>query len=147
MSGLALTGSHLQVGGSNGFVSIHLATQFPKLHYVVQDLPKVVEDGLSKMPNQLSTRIKFMALDYLTEQLVRHADVYLFRWIFPNWSDSYCIRIPHRLLPALKKGSLVVLNDNVLPEPGSLGLWQEKRIRYVSFQAFPLRLGRALSYD
>ena len=72
-----------------------------------------------------------MAHDFLSEQPIKNADVYLFRWIFHNWSDMYCIRILRNLIPALKGGAIILINDNVLPEPGTLGSWQEERLRYV----------------
>jgi len=72
-----------------------------------------------------------MAHDFLTEQPVKNADVYFFRWIFHNWSDKYSIQILRALIPALKPGARVVINDNVLPEPGVLSLWQETRLRSV----------------
>ena len=73
-----------------------------------------------------------MSHDFFTIQPVKDADVYLFRWIFHNWSDGYCIKILRNLVPALKNGAMIVINDNVLPEPGTMGLWQEERLRYVS---------------
>jgi hypothetical protein len=84
----------------------------------VQDLPEVVRDRKSKLPSELSERVTFMAHDFLTEQPVKNADAYFFRWIFHNWSDEYCKKILRNLIPALKKDARVVVNDNCLPEPG-----------------------------
>lgn len=123
-----------QVGGSNGFVSIRLASSFPKLHFIVQDLASTVDSVASGLPPELSDRVEFMPHDFFAEQPVKGADVYLFRWIFHNWSDEYCIKILRSLTPALKKGAMIVINDNVLPEPGTMGLWQEGRLRYVSIR-------------
>lgn len=130
----------LKVGGSNGFVSVRLASAFPDLHFVVQDFGAVVASGDSNIPPSLRSRIEFMPHDFLTEQPVKNADVYLFRWIFHNWSDLYCMRILRNLIPALKNGAIILVNDNVLPEPGSLGLWQEERIRFVSSSKYLLSL-------
>ena len=121
--------TNTQVGGSSGFVSIHLASAFPFLHFTVQDLAQALGDGAAKVPPTLKDRVEFMAYDFLTPQPIHGADVYLFRWIFHNWSDLYCLRILRNLAPALKKGALVLINDNVLPEPGTLGQWQEERLR------------------
>ena len=70
-----------------------------------------------------------MAHDFLNEQPVEDVDVYLLRWIFHKWSDEDCVRILRNLIPALKKGARVVINDNYLHEPGVLGLWQEEKLR------------------
>ena len=94
----------------------------------MQDLPQVVEDGESKLAPELSDRVSFMAHDF-NEQPVKNADVYLFRWIFRNWSDKYCVQMLRNLIPALKSGAGVVINDNCLPEPSVLSLWQEERLR------------------
>lgn len=72
-----------------------------------------------------------MEHDFLIEQRVKNADVYLFRWILHDWSDMYCIRILRNLIPALKAGLIIFINDNVLPESGTLGSWQGERIRCV----------------
>lgn len=125
-----------QVGGSFGFVCILLATTFPNIHFVVQDLPEVVATGASKLPPALADRVNFMAHDFLTEQPVKNADIYFFRWIFHNWSDKYCIQILRNLIPALKPGAVILINDNCLPEPNTLTLWPEERIRCVYFLSF-----------
>ncbi|KAI0867285.1 hypothetical protein GGS24DRAFT_486087 [Hypoxylon argillaceum] len=70
-----------------------------------------------------------MAHDFLTEQPIVGADVYFFRWIFHNWSDKYSIKILRNHIPALKKGAKIVINDNILPQPGVISQWQEDRLR------------------
>ncbi|KAK8066271.1 O-methyltransferase [Apiospora hydei] len=122
-------GRMVDVGGSQGFVSIALARQFPTMEFVVQDLPPVVESAKSAVPADVSDRVHFMAHDFLTEQPVKGADVYFFRWILHNWSDKYCIKILRNHIPALKKGAKIVINDNVLPEPAVMSNWQESRLR------------------
>jgi hypothetical protein len=44
--------------------------------------------------------------------------VYLFRWIMHNHSDKYAAKILTSLIPALKRGSRILINDYCLPEPG-----------------------------
>lgn len=83
------------------------------------------------MPSDLDGRVSFMAHNFLTEQPTHGADVYFFRWIFHNWSDKYCIQILKNLIPALKPGAKIVINDNVLPQPGVLSQWQDSRLRYA----------------
>jgi hypothetical protein len=55
--------------------------------------------------------------------------VYFFRWILHNQSDKYAIKLLRNLVPGLKKGSKIVINDHCLPEPGQESLWDEKIIR------------------
>lgn len=121
-----------QVGGSYGFVCVALAKQFPKLRFVVQDLPKTVADGPSKIPPEFTDRIEFQAHDFYTEQPVKDADVYFFRWICHNQSDMYGVKMLRALIPALKPGARIVISDNCLPTPNTYDMWDEKITRYVS---------------
>lgn len=58
--------------------------------------------------------------DFFTEQPVHGADVYFFRSIFHNWSNKYCVRILQNLIPALKPGSKIVLDETVIPPPDKM---------------------------
>jgi hypothetical protein len=68
-----------------------------------------------------------MAHDFFTPQPVKHADVYLYRWIFHNWVDDKCIEILRNAIPALKPGARILINDGCLPRPGSVR-WNEERV-------------------
>ncbi|RYO89405.1 hypothetical protein DL766_010432 [Monosporascus sp. MC13-8B] len=122
-------GTVVDVGGSQGFACFAVARNFPSLSFVVQDLEPVVLAAEEQVPADLTNRVKFMTHDFFMEQPVRGADVYFFRWILHNWSDKYCIKILRSLIPALKPGAKIVLNENVLPKPGVMSKWQEDRLR------------------
>ena len=98
----------------------------------MQDLPQVIDGCASKLPTNVEYRVEFIPHDFLTKQPVKDDDVYLFHWIFHSWSDQYCIQILRKLIPALEKGAMVVINDKYLPKPGMMGLWQEERLRCVA---------------
>jgi hypothetical protein len=55
--------------------------------------------------------------------------VYFFRWIFHNQADKYALKIIRRLIPSLKRGAVILINDHCLPEVGQESLWDEKIIR------------------
>ncbi|KAI1391008.1 S-adenosyl-L-methionine-dependent methyltransferase [Hypoxylon trugodes] len=123
-------GTVIDVGGSRGFVCLELARKFPLLSCVVQDLEPVIAASQNDVPSDLANRVRFMNYDFLSgNQPCRGAEVYFFRWIFHNWSDKYCIKILQNLIPALKHGAKIIVNDNVLPEPGILPQRQETRLR------------------
>jgi hypothetical protein len=82
-----------------------------------------------------------MLHDFFTPQPVTHADVYFFRWIFHNWPD-YGIRILRNLILALKAGARIVVNDNVLPQPGTLANWKEERVRSMDLTMLELQNAR-----
>ena len=119
----------IDIGGSYGTVSVVLARQFEDMKFIVQDLPEVAADGPSQIPSELQDRIQFMAHDFLTEQPIKGADVYFFRWIFHNWPDKYCVRLLQNLVPALKKGARVIISEVVLPSYHELSPEQEGQAR------------------
>lgn len=97
------------------------------MRLIVEDLPPVV----SSAPKNVSDRVKFLDYNFFNEQPIKGADAYFFRWIFHNWSDKYSIRILQNTIPALKPGARIIINDNVLPDPGLLPAWTEERLRWV----------------
>ncbi|PQE07738.1 O-methyltransferase family 2 protein [Rutstroemia sp. NJR-2017a BVV2] len=104
----------VDVGGGHGTVSQYLARETKHVEFVIQDLPGTVEAGRKILPEDLRSRVRFMEHDFFTEQPVRGADVYFFRWILHNWSDGYCKKILRALIPALKKGARVLVYEYVL---------------------------------
>jgi hypothetical protein len=119
-----------QLGGSQGHVSVAIAEKFPSLEFVVQELPSMRPPHVvgNLVPPELKSRVTLTTHDFFTPQPVT-ADVYYFRWIFHNWADAYAIKILQSLIPALKPGAKVLLNDGVLPEPGTVSGIEEKSIR------------------
>ncbi|POS83989.1 hypothetical protein EPUL_004643 [Erysiphe pulchra] len=118
---LALDKHHgliVDIGGSHGFVSIALALKFPRLQFIVQDTPTTIASA-PPLSKSLSQRIQFQVHDFHTTQNVKGADVYFFRWIFHNHSDRLAIPMLQNLIPALKRGARVLINDYCLPGPAS----------------------------
>jgi SAM-dependent methyltransferase len=108
----------VDVGGGLGHVSHALAASEhgSKAHFVVQDLADIVDKGQSALPGKgLQEKIHFQVHDFFEEQPVHGADVYLLRMILHDWSDKYGIKILRALVPALKPGAKVVINDRVIP--------------------------------
>jgi hypothetical protein len=122
-------GTIVDVGGSHGQVSIAIAQKFPDVSCIVQDLPGTISGLEEHIPKELKDRIQGMAHDFLTPQPVKDADIYLLRWILHDWSDKYCIRILQSLIPGLKRGSKVLVNDICIPEPGQLGVRTDRALR------------------
>ncbi|EMF16953.1 O-methyltransferase [Sphaerulina musiva SO2202] len=123
----------VDVGGSHGHVGFQLAQRFPQLRVIVQDLESVVASA--SVPPELSERVSFMPHDFFTPQPVAGADVYFLRLILHNWSDTYCLRILSSLLPALKDGCKVIVEDNLMPDYGSKPLWKERKARTADITA------------
>lgn len=106
------------MGGGQGSVSQALAKATKNIKFVVLDLPGTVEQGRAALPKELDGRIEFVAHDFFTEQktLTKTPEVYLFRWIFHNWSEGYCVKILQNLIPSLNKGTRVIVYEHVLSE-------------------------------
>ncbi|GAW18771.1 hypothetical protein ANO14919_082530 [Xylariales sp. No.14919] len=132
----------VDVGGGAGHVSVELTTQFPNITATVQDMDKMFEGADTQIPAGLEGRLKYMAHDFFTPQPVK-ADVYFLRWVFHNWSDKYCALIIKALLPALKPGARIIVNETCMPEPGAISHWREKYLR-----SFDLSMGAGFaSYE
>ncbi|KAL1870013.1 hypothetical protein VTK73DRAFT_2822 [Phialemonium thermophilum] len=124
-------GTFVDIGGSHGFVCVDLAKRYKKMRFVVQDLPKTVESAPKPISedSQIAERITLQAHDFFTEQPVKDADVYFFRWIIHNYSTPYATKILRNLVPALKPGARIIINDHCLAEPGSETAHDEGIIR------------------
>ncbi|KAI1324462.1 O-methyltransferase-domain-containing protein [Xylariaceae sp. FL0255] len=109
----------VDLGGSHGAIAIGIAKRFPGVKCIVQDLPGTVAEGASRLPAELHDQVTFMAHDFFTPQTVT-ADVYFLRSIFHNWADKYCIKILENLIPALKPGARIIINERCLPGLESL---------------------------
>lgn len=127
----------VDVGGSHGQVALALVKRYPGIsEVIVQDLPDTIS-GLD-IPTEYRARIKGMAHDFLTPQPVKGADVYFLRWILHDWSDKYSVTILRALIPALKQGAKVIINDVCIPEPRQLGIAADSKLRVmdISMKAF-----------
>jgi SAM-dependent methyltransferase len=122
------TGTVVDVGGGSGTVSIGLAPYFPKVHFVVEDMPSVISS--SKIPVGLQGHLDFEEYDMFNPQPIQGANVYYFRNIFHNWPDEACIKILRNHAVAMRPGSKLVIDDFTLHEPLSLNPWDERRRRY-----------------
>ncbi|KAI1410075.1 S-adenosyl-L-methionine-dependent methyltransferase [Hypoxylon sp. FL1857] len=123
-------GTIVDVGGSHGIICIELARRFKGLRFVVQDLDEpVIRDAERQRPAELADRVKYMVHDFFTEQPVHGADVYFLRAVLHNWSDKYAVNILRNLIPALKPGAKIILNETVIPEPKDVAPEQAPRLR------------------
>ncbi|EME44652.1 hypothetical protein DOTSEDRAFT_24658 [Dothistroma septosporum NZE10] len=71
-----------------------------------------------------------MPHDFFSEQYVKNADVYFFRFIFHNLADKYAVKILHALIPALKAGARIVICQ-VLHNAVATTKWTQKQPRHL----------------
>lgn len=121
------------MGGSSGASAIKLATTFPHLNFVVQDMAANTDrgrDATSAMPLEIASRLTFQAHDFTQPQPVRGAAVYLLRMILHDWPDVEAITIIQQLVAAMTPGSSrLLIMDTVLPVPGSVPVSVERIMR------------------
>ena len=121
----------VDVGGGLGHVSRALVDHNPTVKCIVEDLPDVVVQGQEGLPADLRGRIRFQAHDFFQEQPVKGADVYLLRLVLHDWSDKYSQMIIKALIPALKPGAKVVINERVIPGHDEAPYLAEREARSV----------------
>jgi hypothetical protein len=117
-------------GGGFEHIGLALARQFGNLSVVIQTLPQVVE--AMPVPEELKARVQLTAHDLFSTQPVKGAELYFLRWCLHNWSNKHCIRMLQALVPALKDGAKVIIQETIMPEPGQAPLWKEKNTRQVN---------------
>ncbi|OSX62842.1 hypothetical protein POSPLADRAFT_1140646 [Postia placenta MAD-698-R-SB12] len=115
----------VDVGGGIGGLSLQLAMRFPKLQFVVQDRPQMIQQAREAWEKDFPValeeeRVQFMAHDFFTEQTVREADVYVLRQILHDWPDDDCITILGHLRQAMRRDSCILVVDIIIhPSVGS----------------------------
>lgn len=137
-SSLDRPGTHVvDIGGSNGHVSMYLARNTSNMRFTVQDLPHVVATAEKALHSDFKGRVTLRPHDFTTPQVERDIDVFFLRWVLHDWPETYCIRILRHLTPALRDGSKILIYEYVLDdEPvkdlaGKVGLYYYPRAPLV----------------
>lgn len=101
-----------QVGGSAGADAFMVAEKFPDLSIVVQDMPKLEAVFEADVPDDLKSRVSFVAHDLHQPQTVQ-ADIYMLKMILHDYPEPEAAKILRALVPALKPGNRVVLIEYI----------------------------------
>lgn len=133
----AESGVLVDVGGAGGHAAVAVARANPNIRCVVQEIPEVIAKAKYSAPQDVADRVSFAAHDFFQPQPVA-AQAYLFRQIFHNWGDAKCIEILRALIPALKPGAKIIVNDLILPPPGELPPMQERAVRVMDMTMMSL---------
>jgi hypothetical protein len=117
----------VDVGGGTGTLGKSILQSYPRVEKaIVQDLDDVVSQAQMENLDEFKGRLEYQAYSFFTEQVVKDADVYIYRCVFHDWPDSYAINILKNQIPALKPGARILLNERCLESP--------KRASHVSDQ-------------
>ncbi|KAI0064466.1 S-adenosyl-L-methionine-dependent methyltransferase [Artomyces pyxidatus] len=111
----------VDVGGSVGSVTFAIASAFPHLKYIVQDLAKVVDDPGQKFwqersPQSISSgAVTLQAHSFFDPQPVKNAAVYFMRLVLHDWPEDTCIAILKHLRAAAGPSSKLIIFDMLMP--------------------------------
>ena len=123
------------MGGLDGTMAMAIAEKHPSLSFVVQDMPKMRPESCHNgVPAHLRDRVSLTAHDCFNPQTVV-AEAYFFRFMFHTMSDKYAIKTLQALVPALRQGARIIINELVLTEPGTVPRSVEKNIRAMDVMA------------
>ncbi|KAI1773274.1 O-methyltransferase-domain-containing protein [Hypoxylon cercidicola] len=106
----------VDIGGGNGQISQYLARHTAHVHYIVKDLAYVVSQAPSQLPDDLKDRVEFVEHDFFTPLTMEPPAAFMMRYILHNWADKYAIRILQGLVPAMRKGTKLLIYEYVLED-------------------------------
>jgi len=135
-----INGTVVDVGGGSGHISMALARNFPKLDFIVQDdSEKMLAQGRARNLSDIEGRISFMKHSFFHPQPISGAGAFFIRQCTHNWCDRDVVKILKSFVPGLENsvpGTPLLINDTVLPVPGSKPLHEERALRQMDMLMF-----------
>lgn len=124
-------GPVVDVGGGNGHVSVTIAEGFPKLQFIIQDLPFNEKPAADTIPGDMKDRVTFQAHNFFEAQPPDlQVKAFFLKAVLHDWPDHDCVRILSHLLPKVEQGARIFIMDRITPAPG------KKPTHYESFVIF-----------
>lgn len=141
------TGTVVDVGGADGYVSRALSKAYPLLEFIVEDLPEVVANAKLLPGAANCARVRYQDYDFFSPQPIHAADIYLFRWVFHDWPDHYVVKILRAQIPALRPGARILVNESLSPPYRALPLTLQRSVWYVETHSYSKTLLTILDYN
>ncbi|KAK1143244.1 hypothetical protein N8T08_006944 [Aspergillus melleus] len=131
----ALKGTVVDLGGGNGHISRTMAEVFPDLNFVVQDSnADMLAQGEAELTDEIRDRVSFVQHSFFEPQPQMNAAAFLIRQCTHNWADRHVVTIFKSMVPGLENSSPdtpLLINDIIIPEPGTWHRHQERIVRQV----------------
>ncbi|KAJ7070243.1 O-methyltransferase [Mycena belliarum] len=110
----------LDVGGGVGSTSLEIARTNPHLKFMVQDKEAVIHEGKEHWERELPGALEmglvsFQVHDFFNPQPVKHADVFMLRYIVHDWSDEYALKILKHLRDAAQPTTILLVLERIIP--------------------------------
>ncbi|KAJ5946183.1 S-adenosyl-L-methionine-dependent methyltransferase [Penicillium verhagenii] len=110
----------VDVGGGRGHHSIRLASQYPQMSFINQDLGKKDPTLKETMDESILKRVTWQEHDFFQEQPVKGASVYMLSHILMDNTDSDGCKILQNVVTAMTPNESILLIDDFL-DPGKEG--------------------------
>ncbi|RDH32301.1 S-adenosyl-L-methionine-dependent methyltransferase [Aspergillus welwitschiae] len=109
----------VDIGGGKGHDISGFKRKYPEIKHqlIVQDLPKVIED----IQEPLIEGIKVIGYNMFDPQPIKGAKAYYMRTVLHDWPDKQALQALSRVHDAMATDSVLLINENVLPEINAPG--------------------------
>ncbi|KAL8780234.1 MAG: hypothetical protein Q9213_006556 [Squamulea squamosa] len=131
----AIKGTVVDCGGGNGHISKSLARLHPNLTFIVQDSnADMLAEGRDSLHDDLRGRVTYLQHSFFEPQPTKDAAAFLIRQCTHNWANDDVVTIFKSFVPGLEHsnpGTPLLVNDIIIPEPGTWPRHQERVVRQV----------------
>ncbi|KAF2495553.1 S-adenosyl-L-methionine-dependent methyltransferase [Lophium mytilinum] len=127
-------GLAVDIGGGLSHVSAAIATAHPHLQFLVQDRPSLAPQAnahIASLSAPIASRLTFLPHDFFT----------------PQPAITRNVAILAHVVDAMGPKSRIVVVDVVVPEPGTLGMYEEAQIRSLDLTMWVLCAARERSRE
>jgi hypothetical protein len=94
----------------------------------------MLAEGRDSLTDELRSRVTYLQHSFFEPQPIKDAAVFLIRQCTHNWADHDVVTIFKSFVPGLEAsgpGTPLLINDIIVPEPGTWPRHQERLVRQV----------------
>ncbi|PKK44420.1 hypothetical protein CI102_11386, partial [Trichoderma harzianum] len=150
----------VDMGGGWGDVCISIAEALqdtdkdkPLPKFVVKDLRRMINNGqnqlnTSDLHESIKSSITFEQYDFIRDRNREdNADIYMFRFVMHDWSDSRVVTILNNVVPYMKSTAHILIMDYIIPKPDMFPLVVERLKRTMDMAAMSILAGKERTED